>query len=212
MAFVSAQPEFHAEVVEYLPAEQAITDQDQDAIEVMWMERLARPWHPTPSQPIRPSRCTGVVRSGPREGRRCGRTATLGTTVCESHGAQLPVVKKAAEDYLNRQRLRLIDASGELVDILLDLARTSTSDAVRLKATTEGLDRAGLRGGVEVDVSVGESADPGSILRERLATLKRRTVDGEVVIVNADDGGAREVPQLDAGDTVMETPASEESP
>ncbi len=49
---------------------------------------------------------------------------------------------------------------------------------MRRKAAADILDRAGVRGGVEVDLVVGQSeVSPADLLRDRLALLRRPTVD-----------------------------------
>ena len=84
-------------------------------------------------------------------------------------------------------RLRLMNNTDLAVDWLFDLAENSTSDAVRLKATTEVLDRAGVKGGIEVDVTVTANQDPAVLLRERLDTLRKRTIEGELGDTVAED-------------------------
>lgn len=136
----------------------------------------------TLSAPVPVVRCTYIFPdTHERPGEQCKRWSLRGAQKCVKHGAQLTNVKEHAAAVVEAGRLRLIEAVPELTDWLVDLAENSTSDAVRLKAITEGLDRAGLKGGAEIDINVNENQDPGSILRERLATLKRRTIDGEVV-------------------------------
>lgn len=115
-----------------------------------------------------------------RPGEQCKKWSLRGTTVCIKHGGRLDSVRQHAEAVVESARLRLIDRSDEAVDWLLDLGRNSTSDAVRLKAATEVLDRSGVKGGIEVDVNVTHTADPAELLRERLATLRKRTIEGEV--------------------------------
>lgn len=177
---------------------------DVDAIELMWMTRDAKPFVPTPWKPFRTMRCTASVRSGPREGMRCGREAAVGTQVCASHGANLPLVKQAAERRKQEAVLRLVGMIDDAIDGLDDLMRNSTSDAVKLKSYTEVLDRAGVRGGTELDVSINDNTDPATLLRERMEQLRRRTIEGEVV--------RDEAPALEPGDTVHDdTPTAEES-
>lgn len=137
-------------------------------------------FHPTMARPFPSMQCTGVVKSGDKAGQRCSKRALYGATVCLSHGAQLPVVRAKAEKLVESARLKLINAADEAAEWLLDLGANSTSDAVRLKAATEVLDRAGVKGGVEVDVNVTHSQDPGDLLRERLATLRKRTIEGQL--------------------------------
>lgn len=138
-------------------------------------------FHPTMARPFPSMQCVGVVRSGPRSGQRCANRAVYGATVCLSHGAQLPVVRQKAERIVEAARLALVGSAGDAVDWIIDLGQNSTSDAVRLKAATEILDRSGVRGGYEVDVQVEQRQDPAEVLRERIQTLRKRTIEGELV-------------------------------
>ena len=71
-------------------------------------------------------------------------------------------------------RVRLIEMSEGAVNTLEDLYLNSTVPAVRLKAATEVLDRANIRGGVEVSVTgtiEHTVEDPAQVIRERLKRM-----------------------------------------
>ena len=72
-----------------------------------------------------------------------------------------------------RARKKLVQSAPYAVDVLEELMQTATSEPVRLKASTEILDRAGVRGGLEVDanVSVTEARPATEIIAERLNRL-----------------------------------------
>jgi len=72
-------------------------------------------------------------------------------------------------------------------DILLALAESSGSDAVRLGAANSLLDRAGIKGGQDVNVTVTQGEDPSAVLSERMRKLRERVVDGEVVEDSAEN-------------------------
>ncbi len=57
----------------------------------------------------------------------------------------------------------------------------STSDAVKLGAANSLLDRAGIKGGADINVTVTQGDSPHDVLAERLAKLRSRVVEGEVV-------------------------------
>ena len=59
------------------------------------------------------------------------------------------------------------------VDVLEELMESTTSEPVRLKASSEILDRAGVRGGMDIglDIEVTDSRSPAQIVQERLARL-----------------------------------------
>jgi hypothetical protein len=59
------------------------------------------------------------------------------------------------------------------VDVLEELMENATSEPVRLKASSEILDRAGVRGGMDIDLGVElrDARSPAQIVAERLARL-----------------------------------------
>ena len=135
----------------------------------------------TLGQPVPVVRCTYIYPdTHSKPGEQCRAWSLRGCLKCIKHGGNLPNVRAHAEAVVESARLRLIGSTDQAVDWLLDLAENSTSDAVRLKATTEVMDRAGVKGGMEVDVNVTHSTDPAELLRERLATLRKRTIEGEI--------------------------------
>jgi hypothetical protein len=116
----------------------------------------------------------------------------------------LKTVRKPGED-VERARRKLIQAAPFAVDVLEDLMENAESEPVRLKASTEILDRAGVRGGTElsVDVEVNDLRPPHVIVAERLQRLaagaagiaaslteKNNIVDAEVVEDQAAGGKA----------------------
>jgi len=138
--------------------------------------------------PVPVVQCTYIFPdSHERPGQQCRRWSLRGSLFCVKHGAQLPNVRQHAEAMVESARLRLMNNTDLAVDWLFDLAENSTSDAVRLKATTEVLDRAGVKGGIEVDVTVTANQDPAVLLRERLDTLRKRTIEGELGDTVAED-------------------------
>lgn len=164
----------------YFSAPDSVSSDDDDRVELMWIERNARPFEPTPWHPMRALRCSATTKSGPRAGKRCGREATLGTTVCESHGANLPIVKKAAEERFMQIKLRLVGMTDDAVDGMYDLMHNAQSEAVRLKTYTEVLDRAGLRGGQDLNVTVDTPENAALLIQDKLATLRNRVIEGEL--------------------------------
>jgi hypothetical protein len=115
-----------------------------------------------------PTRCR-VIKS---DGIRCmlwasGRPKDDG--LCRIH---LKSQRKPGED-IERARRKLMQAAPYAVDVLEELMETAESEPVRLKATTEILDRAGIRGGqdISLDVEVNDSRSASQVVAERLARL-----------------------------------------
>jgi hypothetical protein len=112
--------------------------------------------------------------------------------LCRIH---LRSTKHKTSDDIERARNKLMQAAPYAVDVLEDLMESAESEPVKLKAATEILDRAGVRGGIEVDTSVNIDVRPAaSIIAERLQRLtttameasarlspEPETIDAEVV-------------------------------
>lgn len=127
--------------------------------------------------PVLPKRCQRVR----ADGSRCWQwswPAIQAEGFCRSHtsnasfnsGAQMARMTDAA-------KMRLSQLSGPAMDALEDLVLNSTVPHVRLKASTEILDRVGIRGGSELTIS-GEVnhtvQDPSELVREKLNSLHAR--------------------------------------
>ena len=70
-------------------------------------------------------------------------------------------------------RQKISQASTYAVDVLEELMETAVSEPVKLKAATEILDRAGVRGGMELNIDVKTTdRSPAEVLAERLARLE----------------------------------------
>lgn len=102
----------------------------------------------SPQNPVKAIQCTATARS---TGKRCGRFSVRGTNVCIKHGASFPSVRAKADAVTEAARMRLLEMSDQAIDVIEDLSLNATAEQVRLKASTEILDRAGIRGGVEID-------------------------------------------------------------
>ena len=88
------------------------------------------------------------------------------------------IQRKAGED-VERARAKLTQAAPYAVDILEDLMENAASEPVRLKASTEILDRAGVRGGIEFDakLEVHDGRPPAQIVAERLNRLAAGAIE-----------------------------------
>jgi len=125
---------------------------------------------PSPKrQPLaQPHRCRYIK----DDGIRCmlwgsGRPKDDG--LCRVH---LRSVKHKTSDDIERAREKLMQAAPYAVDKLEELMETAESEPVKLKAATEILDRAGVRGGIEVDTTLNVDVRPAAqVIAERLDRL-----------------------------------------
>ena len=89
--------------------------------------------------------------------------------LCRIH---LRSIKTKTSDDIERAREKLMQAAPFAVDKLEELMEFAESEPVKLKAATEILDRAGVRGGVEIDTNVNVDVRPAAqIIAERLERL-----------------------------------------
>lgn len=115
-----------------------------------------------------PHRCRQVK----DDGIRCllwssGRPADDG--LCRIH---LRYNKHKTSDDIERAREKLMQAAPYAVDKLEELMVSAELEQVQLKAATEILDRAGVRGGVEIDTTVNVDVRPAAtVIAERLNRL-----------------------------------------
>ena len=120
-------------------------------------------------QPLaQPHRCRQIK----TDGIRCmlwstGRPKDDG--LCRVH---LRSLKNRPTDDLERARQKLTQSAPYAVDKLEELMEFAESEPVKLKAATEILDRAGIRGGVEIDTNVNVDVRPAAdVIQERLERL-----------------------------------------
>lgn len=109
---------------------------------------------------------------------------------------------------VEQARIKLAQGAPSAVDVLEDLMENAESEPVKLKAATEILDRAGIKGGYEFDVNVEvtDARPAAQVLAERLERLSsgaraltdmleknsEEIVEGEVVEEKNFDGEAGE--------------------
>ena len=119
--------------------------------------------------------------------------------LCRIH---LKTQRKPGED-VERARRKLMQSAPYAVDVLEEMMETAISEPVRLKAASEILDRAGVRGGMDigVDVEVTDSRSPAQIVAERLARLAAGAVVIEGQLANTTSIQDAEVPDELAAET-----------
>lgn len=82
-------------------------------------------------------------------------------------------VNKYREAIQEAARLKLLDNSDIAVETLEQLMLPGSSEGIRLKAAEAVLDRAGIRGGFEIQVDADITLNPSDTLRDRLTKLTK---------------------------------------
>lgn len=128
---------------------------------------------PRPHRPLHSTRCVAINRSN---GQRCRQWAVIGFERCVKHSGygKLANLAQYRERVLERARLDLLRAAPYAVERLVEISRDrDINPAVSMKASTEILDRVGVKGGSELDVTVKAEGEmsPAEIIRARLDRL-----------------------------------------
>ena len=84
-----------------------------------------------------PRRCTATNRAGAP----CRKYSMVGQTVCRAHGGASPQAKAKAERMVELAELKLRGLAGQAVETLEDLVTNASSEAVRLAAARDLVDR-----------------------------------------------------------------------
>ena len=153
---------------------------DDDALKISppWVVGATRNWLKEQEQggpksdKRAPLGLPGRCRLTKTDGTRCqlwnsGRVKDDG--LCRIH---LGSTRRTANN-VESARQKISQASSYAVDVLEELMETAISEPVKLKAATEILDRAGVRGGMELNIDIKNTdRSPAEILAERLARLE----------------------------------------
>lgn len=130
-----------------------------------------------------PSRC----RARRMDGKRCQNwTGGLfeNDGLCKTHiSTKASAPDNFGSNRLQRARNRLISAAEGAVEGLEELATSATSEPVRLGAYKEILDRAGVRGGFEIDQNVKvDVTSAEQIVLDRLKEIAKRSAQREIMM------------------------------
>jgi hypothetical protein len=100
--------------------------------------------------------------------------------LCRIH---LRSTKHKTSDDIERARNKLMQAAPYAVDKLEELMEYAESEPVQLKAATEILDRAGVRGGIEIDSNVNIDVRPAAeVINERLNRLAAGAIQAAAML------------------------------
>jgi hypothetical protein len=169
---------------EYLTGLDLIAEEASDYLAPPWVIGATRKWlkeqeaggPPTQKrQPVPlPHRCRAIK----FDGIRCmlwGSGRLVDDGLCRIH---LRHLKTKTSDDIQRARDKLVQAAPYAVDKLEELMSDAESEPVRLKAATEILDRAGIRGGVEIETTVNIDVRPAAdVISERLSRLASGAIE-----------------------------------
>jgi len=150
-----------------------------------------------------PVRCSTIK----TDGVRCqlwsgGRQGDDG--LCRVH---LGSLKNKPTDSVERARERLTQAAPSAVDTLEDLMLSAESEPVKLKAAAEILDRAGVRGGFDINTEVTVDVRPAAqLIAERLSKLSESAALTAAFMPNTEDS---EKSTEDVEDAVIVDPEPE---
>lgn len=176
---------------DYITGYDLIAEESTDYLVPPWVIGATRAWIKEQTEPVKsskrkpatlPHRCQAIK----DDGIRCqlwtsGRLQDDG--LCRVH---LRSVKHRPGDDIERARAKLTQAAPYAVDVLEDMMSNAESEPVKLKAATEILDRAGIRGGVELDTNVNIDVRPAaSVIAERLNRLAINATDAAAKLADA---------------------------
>lgn len=94
--------------------------------------------------------------------------------MCFIHGGSLPSVKNKAEATLLSVRMMLVQNAPKALEQVIDLSQNASAEAIRLKASTEILDRAGIKGGVDISVEVTNNVSAADEIKKKLSLMAER--------------------------------------
>ena len=164
---------------DFITEEALLIEEQSDILVPLWVTAATRTWirirearkdNPKAMPLIGgpPTRCRAIKSDGVRCMKWCtGRVTDDG--LCTVH---LGTKNNNLTGAVARARARAYQAAPTAVAILEQMMESAESEQVKLKAATEILDRAGVRGGIEIEAKVELTERPADdVIRERLARL-----------------------------------------
>lgn len=136
---------------------------------------LIRDFEPTEKEPLQRLRCSFVKRNGIE----CTSPAVMGTgylgtrPLCRNHGGNEKRLKQRAEEITNAARMMLTRSVPNALETLVRLSTDpDVAENVQLAAVKDILDRAGLKAGEKLDVTVEHNVSPSQRIGDKLAELR----------------------------------------
>ena len=139
---------------------------------------LSPNWSRTSQRPFPTMRCSAIK----KDGTQCKNRGMRGTGLmagsspqCRKHGANLPNVAKHANAVVEAAKLQITDSVPDAIRVVQDLMmNANTAEAVRLKAATELLDRANVKGSTDINIEVTQGEAPSVKLMKKLEDMRKK--------------------------------------
>lgn len=147
-------------------------------------------WKPTASEPVPVVRCKATSTT---TGERCKRWSIRGTTVCQSHGGRLPNVVEHSAAVVESARLNLMGMAEDAAEVIRELLQPGTTEAIRLKAAENVLNRTGIKEALEMRIEVENKVSPAEDILSKIAIMRERNKAAEEEIVDAEEVEAEEI-------------------
>jgi hypothetical protein len=93
-------------------------------------------------------------------------------------------MRQAAARRVEEARTMMMGKTPEMYEVLYSLTKPGVPEGIRLKAATEIMDRAGLKAGMEVNVTVEHVGSPMEDILAQLQTISNH--DAEEIIEDAE--------------------------
>lgn len=178
---------------DYLTEEALLVEEASDSLAPLWVIGATRTW-----LRVKEARANGEPKKAPHlagppvrcrqiksDGIRCLLWSINRTTDDQLCRVHLGSKASNATGAVAQARQRAYQAAPTALAMLEQLMESAESEPVKLKAATEILDRAGIRGGVEIDANVDVTIQPAAdIIMQRLERLKpqaREIIEVEVL-------------------------------
>lgn len=205
---------------DFITEEALLIEEQSDILVPLWVIAATRTWirirearkENPKAMPLiggPPTRCRAIKSDNIRCMKWCtGRVTDDG--LCTVH---LGSKNNNLTGAVARARQRAYQAAPTAVAILEDLMESAESEPVKLKAATEILDRAGIRGGVEIEAKVELSERPADdVIRERLARLIPQAIAVQPLPQQQDEEQILEVESGAAANNTADMEEFEEEP